>query len=104
MDADQIVMKSTGADRSRKMLGFQMMTNPIVQPYVDMEAVVNDFVIDEFADGDPDKYKRKGDVNELMSGIMGQPTGVPGQPSMPGAVPSPMGATSNTNINLPITS
>ena len=104
VDADQIVMKSTGADRSRKMLGFQMMTNPIVQPYVDMEAVVNDFVIDEFADGDPDKYKRKGDVNELMSGIMGQPTGVPGQPSMPGAVPSPMGATSNTNINLPITS
>ncbi len=81
-------MKSMGADRQRKMLGFQMMSNPIVMPFVDMEAVVNDFVIDEFADGDPDKYKKKGDVNELMGGMMNSMGGAP-QPQ-PGAVPSPM--------------
>lgn len=94
LDADQMVMKSMGADRQRKMLGFQMMSNPIVQPYVDMEAVVNDFVIDEFSDGDPDKYKKKGDVNELMGGMMNG-MGAPQQ----GAAPMP---TQNTNINLPM--
>lgn len=100
LDADQMIMKSMGADRQRKMLGFQMMSNPIVMPYVDMEAVVNDFIIDEFADGDPDKYKKKGDVNELMGGMMNGMGNAP--PTQNGAVASPVGTTQNTNISLPM--
>lgn len=97
LDADQMVMKSMGADQQRKILAFQMFSNPIVQPYVDMEAVVNDFVIDEFADGDPDKYKKKGDVNTLMSGMMGNMGGAP--PAQNGSVPSPVAA-AQPNINV----
>lgn len=98
LDADQMIMKSMGADQQRKILAFQMFSNPIVQPYVDMETVVNDFVIDEFADGDPDKYKKKGDVNELMGGMMGSMGGA--QPAQNGPVPSPMVGAAQPNINV----
>lgn len=98
LDADQMIMKSMGADQQRKILAFQMFSNPIVQPYVDMETVVNDFVIDEFADGDPDKYKKKGDVNELMGGMMGSMGGAP--PAQNGPVPSPMVGAAQPNINV----
>lgn len=74
VDADQIVQKSMGNDRDEKILAFQMMTDPRVAPFTDQEAVVNDFVIDEFSDGDPDRYKRKEsmqDPNAMMQAIMG---------------------------------
>ncbi len=92
VDADQIVSKSMGTDQQRKMLAFQMMTDPRAAPFIDQEAVVDDFIIDEFADGDPDRYKRKsgpmGNVNDMMSAVMGN--GASGAPSPAGAVPSPM--------------
>ena len=74
VDADQIVQKSMGNDRDEKILAFQMMTDPRVAPFTDQEAVVNDFVIDEFSDGDPDRYKKKGDMqdpNAMLQAIMG---------------------------------
>lgn len=72
VDADQIVAKSTGTDRQKKLLAFQMMTDPRVAPYTDPEAVVDDFVIDEFSDGDPERYKRKGN-SDMLNSVMGQP-------------------------------
>lgn len=84
MDADQIVSRSMGTDRERKMLAFNIMTDPRVAPYTDQKAVIEDFVIDEFAEGDPDRYLSKIDPNQMMQGMMpGQPPGAP----MPGQMP-----------------
>lgn len=78
VDADQIVQKSMGNDRNERILAFQMMTDPRVAPYTDKKAVVDDFVIDEFSDGDPDRYRAKQDPNAMLSAVMGQggPQGV----------------------------
>lgn len=81
MDVDKMIMRGAGADKQRKILAFQMMTDPRVAPYTDQEQVVNDFVVEEFADGDPEKYKRKGNpTNDMMSAVMGnQPMGAASQ-------------------------
>jgi len=91
MDADKIVSRSMGTDRERKMLAFNMMTDPRVAPYTDQKAVIEDFVVDEFAEGDPDRYMAKIDPNQMM-GMMGQNMGAPNpamaapqqQPVLPG--------------------
>lgn len=80
IDPDQIVMRSTGAYQQRKALAFQMLTDPRVLPYTDPEAVANKLVIEEFSDGDPDQFKRKGGANQdLISAVMGNSQGQPGQ-------------------------
>lgn len=90
VDADQIVSKSMGTEQQRKMLAFQTMTSPQAAPYIDQQAVIDEFVIDQFAEGDPDKFKKKApaiDPSAMMGAMTGQP---PGTPSPTGAVPSPM--------------
>lgn len=82
VDVDQIIDKSMGTDRQKNMLAFQMLTDPRVAPYTDPEAVIDDFVIDQFSDGDPERYKRKGDSN-LAAGMMGAVMG--NQPTDPSA-------------------
>lgn len=86
MDADQIVSRSMGTDRERKMLAFNMMTDHRVAPYTDQKAVIEDFVVDEFAEGDPDRYLAKIDPNQMMQ-MMGGQMGAP-QPGM--AAPAQM--------------
>lgn len=76
VDADQIISKSMGTDRQKKLLAFQMLTDPRVAPYTDPEAVVDDFVIDEFSDGDPERYKKKGN-SDMLNSVLGQPGGTP---------------------------
>ncbi len=82
LDADQIVLKSTGRDRAEKALAFNMMSDPRVAPFTDPEAVATDFVIEEYGGDDPDRYKRKGPpmspdmLNAIMGGQAGQ--GKPG--------------------------
>lgn len=78
VDADQIVSKSMGTDQQRSALALQVLTSPAVAPYTDQEAVIEDFAIEPFADGDPDRYKRKGNVNDAMMAAMGGAP--PGQP------------------------
>lgn len=94
VDADQIVAKSTGTDQGRNMLAFQMFSNPVVSPYVDMKAVVEDFVVEPFADGDPDRYLAKQDPNAMLGAVMGN--NQPGTPQPAGAVPSPQQALPQT--------
>jgi len=80
VDADQIVSKSMGTDQQRSSLALQVLTSPAVAPYTDQEAVIEDFAIEPFSDGDPDRYKRKGNVNDMMGAVMGQQLpGVPNQ-------------------------
>jgi len=71
VDADRIVARSTGTDRSEKELAFEKLTDPRVMPFTNPEAVVNDFVIEEYADGDPDRYKAKKGQEEMMQALMG---------------------------------
>lgn len=74
VDADKIVMRSMGTDRQQKELAFEKLTDPRVMPFINPEAVINDFVIEEYSEGDPERYKRKeGDVEaaQAMQSIMG---------------------------------
>ncbi len=73
-----------GGDKQQKTVAFNIMTDPRVAPFVDMETVVNDFVIEEYGGDDPDKFKAKGQVNSMLGAVMGT-GGAPGGPqSVPG--------------------
>jgi hypothetical protein len=91
-DADQIIDRSTGATEQRKLMAFNIMTDPRVAPFTDRQNVVDDFVIEEFGGDDPEKYKAKQKPNdEMLNSIMGgQKPGKPNQPSgQPVATPQP---------------
>lgn len=79
VDADKIIMRGTGTDQQRQLLAFQLMMDPRVQPFVDQKAVVDDFVIEPFADGDPERYKAK--ENDLLNAMMMNPEMAQGAPS-----------------------
>ncbi len=83
LDPDDITAHAMGNDRQRKELAFQKFTNPVVSPYVDMQKVIEDFVIDEYAEGDPDRYKSKMGAQEIMSQIASS-QGQPSAPKQPG--------------------
>lgn len=106
IDADRILDKSMGNDKQQKMLAFTMLADPRVAPYTNQQNVVDDFVIDEFADGDPDRYKKNAnDPNAMLNTMMGQqgqqPPAIPGQvpPAMGGAAPPAM----PSPVALPVT-
>ncbi len=71
VDADKIVARSMGTDRQEKALAFERLSDPRVLPFTDPEAVATDFVIEEFAEGDPDRYKAKKGQEEMMSALLG---------------------------------
>jgi len=83
VDADRMVSRSMGTDKMQKDLAFQRMTDMRVMPFIDLEAVVSDFVIDEYSDGDPDRYKRKGGPQDELRQMaeLGAEQGVVEQPS-----------------------
>lgn len=90
MDADQIVSRSMGTDQQRKMLAFNLMTDPRAAPYIDQKAVIEDFVVEPFAEGSPDKYlKKENPEMDMLSAVMGnnqpQPTQLPTNPMMQNA-------------------
>lgn len=95
VDADKIIMRSTGIDQQKQLLAFQMMTSPQAAPYIDQKNVIEDFVIEPFANGNPERYQKKEeDIQQdmlnsmLMEGGM-KPTGGSTQqmlqPPMPAA-------------------
>lgn len=71
IDADRMVMRSMGTDRQEKELAFEKLSDPRVMPFTDPQAVANDFVIEEYSEGDPDKYKSKKGQEEIMQSLMG---------------------------------
>ena len=98
VDPDLIVNHAIKNNRMRKMAAFQAFSNPLVQPLTNWKNVVDDFVIEEYAEGDPDRYKLQGNVNDVMGSIMmgqqGQEGGVQpqiGGNPMPGTVASLQG-------------
>ena len=71
VDVEQMVLRSTGADRLRKDRALAVLTSPVVAPFTDPEAVVNDFAIEEYGGDDPDRYKRKGNSADSIARLMG---------------------------------
>ncbi len=86
VDADQIVSKSMGTDQQRAALALEVMTNPVISPYLNMQNVVEDFAVEPFAEGDPGRYMAKTD--DLMRSVMGN--NVPGAPAVPSATSAPL--------------
>lgn len=76
VDADELVLRATGADQMRKDKALAVLTSPMVAPFTDPEAVVDDFAIEVYGGNDPDRYKKKGgtdpqDIMQMMG--MGRP-------------------------------
>lgn len=98
VDADQMLTRSVGGDKQSKAEAFNMLTDPRVAPFVDLEAVANDFVIDEYGGNDPDRYKNKTSGEDAHSSvlqkIMGGPLGGNG-----GTAPGGVGADFQPNTN-----
>lgn len=85
IEPTDITDSAMGNTAQRKLRAFQMFANPVVSPYVDMKEVVDEFVIEEYADGDPERFKMKGNVNSLMGAVMGPD----GKPTPPGGGAAP---------------
>lgn len=84
IDPDMVISRSFGTDQMRKERAFNILTSPQVAPFIDQEAVINKFVLQEYSDGDPDEFKKKpGQPNPMpqMPGMQQTPQQQP-QPSM----------------------
>lgn len=86
IDPDVIISRSMGTDSLRRDRAFSMMLNPLVAPWIDMGEAVDEFVIQEYGKGDPDKLKSKnppqqgmmqGQGNQMLNSVMGASQGVP---------------------------
>ena len=99
VDADSIVNHAMGNDRATTMARYNMLTQPFVYPFTDQKQVADD-IIDEFADGDPDRLKSKGqqpmgNVNDMLSAVGGSggtPTPAGGGNPPPNSQPQPLQA------------
>lgn len=82
IDPDTIISRSMGTDQLRKDRAFNLLTDPRVAPYVDQQAVVDKYVLEEFSDGNPDEFKKKPEdvQNSLMNAAMGQGGSMPKLP------------------------
>lgn len=70
VDADQIINAAYGNNKLQKLANFQILTDERIAPFTDRKAVADE-VIEEFSVGDPDKFKLKAQVNDMMSAVMG---------------------------------
>ena len=85
VDPQQILDSAMGNDKQRKLLRYQMLTQQFVYPFTDQKEVA-DAVIEEFSDGDPDRFKGKGTQgNPQASAGMETPN-----------VPNPLNASAGT--------
>lgn len=97
IDPDVIISRSMGTDQMRKERAFNMMLNPAVMPFIDMGEAVDEFVIQEYGAGDPDRLKAKNPPQQgqmpgqqpgggMLGAVMGQGAGQPQQqPAQVGA-------------------
>lgn len=87
IDPSQIISRSMGTDILRKDRAFNILMDPRVQPFINPQAVVDKFVLEEYSDGNPDEFKKTpeqvsqeqqqqggGQNNEMLKNIMGNPS------------------------------
>lgn len=76
IDPGMIVSRSMGTDQLRKDRAFNILMDPRVMPFINPQAVIDKFVLEEYSDGDPDEFKRElqpgEDPNALLNAAMGQ--------------------------------
>lgn len=84
VDAEQITSAAIGSTRMKKMLNVQMLTSQFVYPFTDQKEIA-DYVIEEFSDGDADRFKSKQSPNDMMNSMMGL-----GKGGAAGPTPSPI--------------
>jgi hypothetical protein len=87
IDPGMIISRSMGTDQMRKERAFNILMDPRVAPFVNQEAVIDKFVLEDYSDGDPDQFKKTPEQqNAMLNQIMGQGAGQPQQqPAMVGA-------------------
>ncbi len=84
IDPSVITSKSMGTDQLRNDRAFNLLMDPRVMPFIDPQAVVDKFILDEYSDGDPEKFKKKTQPGQdLLGAAMGQTPGAPAQPPAP---------------------
>lgn len=84
IDPSAITSRSMGTDQLRKDRAFNLLMDPRVMPYIDPQAVIDKFVLDEYSDGDPDEFKKKIQPGQdMLSAVMGQN----GQPAPEAPIP-----------------
>lgn len=88
IDPSQIISRAMGTDSLRKDRAFNILMDPRVQPYINPQAVVDKFVLEEYSDGNPDEFKKTpqqvqaeqqaqsggGQNNDMLKNIMGTPS------------------------------
>ena len=79
VDPEVIISRSMGTDKLFKERATQILLDPRVAPFINQEAVIDDFILKEYTEGDPDKYKKS--PEEMAQAMMG------GMPQ--GPVPTP---------------
>ena len=97
VDADQMTMKSAGADIQRKQLAKEALLDPRIAQFVDLEAVAEDYVFEEYSEGDPDRYKAKGNPGGMMQGM-----GMMQKPPQPNQLPNVPQATGQVNNQIQV--
>ena len=84
VDPQTIISKSLGTDAIRKERLLNWAQNPIFSPFINLKEVADKLIIDELAEGDPDKFKA--DENMMANAMFGaKPMQSPMNP-----VPSPL--------------
>lgn len=92
VDPNVIVSRSLGTDQLRKERLLNYALNPAISPFLNVKEVVDKLVIDELAEGDPDKYRA--DENQLANAMFGgqqQSVPSPMQPQAPQIQPAMTG-------------
>jgi hypothetical protein len=97
VDPEQITASAVGSTRMKKMLNVQMLTSQFVYPFTDQKEIA-DYVIEEFSDGSPDRFKAKQGVNDMLSAVMGGGAegGMPSPIQPQGGAGASMGASMNS--------
>jgi len=77
IDPQMIVSRSMGTDALKKERAVALMTHPAIMPFINMKEMVKDFVVDEFGDGNPDKYMKSDEQmnNDMLNQVMGTGAG-----------------------------
>ena len=86
IDPTMIISRAMGTDQLRKDRAFNLLMDPRVQPFINPQAVVDKYVLEEYSDGNPDEFKKteqqkaqeqpqvgQGGGNEMLKNIMGNP-------------------------------
>lgn len=91
IDPDVIVSRSLGTDTLRKERLLNYAINPAIAPYLNVKEVVDKLIVEELAEGDPDKFKAD-DQNQMANAMMGsKPIASPMQPQAPQIMPAQAG-------------